>query len=234
MAANIFILLLLGVAAQPLPPAPQQPGCVEELVAFSPCLPFVSDPPNNATDSVAPQCCDVFNSAFESGDGYCFCYILRQPRIFGFPLNRERVASLSSFCMAKNGVASLDSLCSSGAPTLPPLPSTTDSGILKPFNSRKSVSSFPYSRLLYQLVSVQPANLAFCSSMANPYENYSTGLDNDSTSSPPESPVKSLSPPSSSVEEAVFSSATNQIYKHIIWFLLGMVIFLLNLHSFLI
>lgn len=114
MAANIFILLLLGVAAQPLPPAPQQPGCVEELVAFSPCLPFVSDPPNNATDSVAPQCCDVFNSAFESGDGYCFCYILRQPRIFGFPLNRERVASLSSFCMAKNGVASLDSLCSSG------------------------------------------------------------------------------------------------------------------------
>ncbi|KAK5804991.1 non-specific lipid transfer protein GPI-anchored 25 [Gossypium arboreum] len=195
MAANIFILLLLGVAAQPLPPAPQQPGCVEELVAFSPCLPFVSDPPNNATDSVAPQCCDVFNSAFDSGDGYCFCYILRQPRIFGFPLNRERVASLSSFCMAKNSVASLDSLCSSGAPALPPLPSTTDSGILKPFNSR---------------------------------------LDNDSTSSPPESPVKSLTPPSSSVEEAVFSSATNQIYKHIIWFLLGMVIFLLTLHSFLV
>ncbi|OMO80776.1 hypothetical protein CCACVL1_12754 [Corchorus capsularis] len=42
-------------------------------------------------------CCTAFSSAFETGDGYCFGYILRQPLIFGFPLNQSRVASLSSF-----------------------------------------------------------------------------------------------------------------------------------------
>ncbi|XP_022760875.1 uncharacterized protein LOC111307104 [Durio zibethinus] len=116
---NIFIaflhLLLLALKAHSLPPSPPQKlGCVAELVAFTPCLPFVSTPPNNATNSVAPQCCEAFSSAFESGDGFCFCYILRQPLIFGFPLNKTRVASLSSFCMANNGNTSLDSLCSSG------------------------------------------------------------------------------------------------------------------------
>ncbi|GMI95984.1 hypothetical protein HRI_003267700 [Hibiscus trionum] len=196
MATSIFLLLLLGAAAQQLPPPPQQAGCVEELVAFSPCLPFVSDPPNNATDSVAPQCCDVFASAFESGHGYCFCYILRQPFIFGFPLNKERVASLSSFCTAKDGVAPLDSLCSSGVPSLPPLPSTTDSGILKPSNSHNDSS--------------------------------------DSANLSPEPAVRSPTPPSSSVEQVVFSSATNQIRKHITRFHLGMMMFLLNLHSILV
>ncbi|KAK8709619.1 hypothetical protein V6N13_060632 [Hibiscus sabdariffa] len=197
MATNIFLLLLLGaVAAQPLSQPPQQAGCVEELVAFSPCLPFVSDPPNNATDSVAPQCCDVLASAFESGDGYCFCYILRQPLIFGFPLNKERVVSLSSFCMAKNGVASLDSLCSSGVPSLPPLPSTTDSGILKPSNSHNDSS--------------------------------------DSANLSPETAIRSPTPPSSPVEQVMFSSVTNHIRKHITWFLLGSLMFLLNLHSILV
>ncbi|KAE8728157.1 P-loop containing nucleoside triphosphate hydrolases superfamily protein [Hibiscus syriacus] len=200
MATNIFILLLhlllLGATAQLLPPAPQQSDCVEDLVAFSPCLPFVSDPPNNATDSVAPQCCDVFASAFESGEGYCFCYILRQPLIFGFPLNKERVASLSSSCVAKNGVTSLDSLCSSVVPSLPPLPSTTDSEISKPSNSHNSQSN--------------------------------------STNSPLEPAVRSPTPPSSPVEQTVFSSATNQIYKHITWFLLGMISFLLKPQSLLV
>ncbi|XWS13672.1 hypothetical protein CRYUN_Cryun36dG0058400 [Craigia yunnanensis] len=196
MATSIFIaflnLLLLAMAAQPLPPPSQQPGCVVELVAFTPCLPYVSAPPNNATNFVAPQCCNAFSSAFESGEGYCFCYILRQPLIFGFPLNKTRVASLPSFCMAKNGSTSLDSLCSSGVPALPPLSSTTESGRSKPCNS---------------------------------------GSDNDSSAliySPPESDVRSPTPPSSSVDQAIVSSATNQIYKHSTWFLLGMMSFLLN------
>ncbi|XP_039051409.1 non-specific lipid transfer protein GPI-anchored 25-like [Hibiscus syriacus] len=162
---------------------PQKAGCVDELVAFSPCLPFVSDPPNNASDSVAPQCRDVFASAFKSGDGYCFCYVLRQPLIFGFPLNKERVASLPSFCMAQNGVSSLDSLCSSDVPSLPPLPSTTDSVTLKPSNSHNDSS--------------------------------------DLADLPPEPAVRLPTPPSSSVDQAMFSSATNQVWKQRTWFLLG-------------
>ncbi|XP_007034808.2 PREDICTED: non-specific lipid-transfer protein C6 [Theobroma cacao] len=195
MATTILIailhLTLLAVAAQPLPPPPEQPGCVAELVAFSPCLPYVSAPPNNATDIVAPQCCNAWSSAFESGDSYCFCYILRQPLIFGFPLNQSRVASLSSFCKAKNRT-SLYSLCSSGVPALPPLPSTIDSGRLKPSSS---------------------------------------GSDNDSSAliySPPESAGRSPPPPSSSAEPAIVSSATTQIDEQSSWFLLGMMIFLLN------
>ncbi|OMO54679.1 Aldo/keto reductase [Corchorus capsularis] len=62
--------------------------------------------------SMFPWCCTAFSSAFETGDGYCFRYILRKPLILGFPLNQSRVASLSSFCTVKNGT-SLYSLCSS-------------------------------------------------------------------------------------------------------------------------
>ncbi|XVF28805.1 hypothetical protein REPUB_Repub15cG0063400 [Reevesia pubescens] len=230
MATNIFIaflpLVLLAPVAQTLPSPPplQQPGCVAELVAFSPCLPYVSAPPNNATNFVAPQCCDTFSSAFESGDGYCFCYILRQPLIFGFPLNKTRVASLSSFCMSKNRSSSLDLLCSSGVPALPPLPSTTDSGRLKPSNSesenREISEAYEGYGIKIKLLLVKKS-----------YENYSTGSDNDSSAliySPPESAVRSPTPPSSSGEQVIVSSATNQIYKHSTWFLHGMMFFLLN------
>ncbi|KAE8657844.1 putative RNA helicase SDE3-like isoform X1 [Hibiscus syriacus] len=135
----------------------------------------------------AGGCRDVFASAFKSGDGYCFCYVLRQPLIFGFPLNKERVASLPSFCMAQNGVSSLDSLCSSDyaidVPSLPPLPSTTDSVTLKPSNSHNDSS--------------------------------------DLADLPPEPAVRLPTPPSSSVDQAMFSSATNQVWKQRTWFLLG-------------
>ncbi|OMO80788.1 hypothetical protein CCACVL1_12751 [Corchorus capsularis] len=193
MLVAFLHLTLLAMAEQPLPPPPplQQPSCVEELVAFSPCLPYVSASPNNATDFVAPQCCGAFSSAFETGDGYCFCYIFRQPLIFGFPLNQSRVASLSSFCTVKNGT-SLDSLCSSGVTALPPLSATTESGTPKPSNS---------------------------------------GSNNDSSAStyspPPEPALRSPTPPNSSAP-VIASSATNRIYEQSCWFLLGMMIFLLN------
>ncbi|OMO85645.1 hypothetical protein COLO4_21515 [Corchorus olitorius] len=186
MVTTMFVaflhLTLLAMAEQPLPPPPplQQPSCVEELVAFSPCLPYVSASPNNGTDFVAPECCTAFSSAFETGDGYCFCYIFRQPLIFGFPLNQSRVASLSSFCVA----------------ALPPLSATrptTESGTPKPSNSGSN--------------------------------------NNDSSAStyspPPEPALRSPTPPSSSAP-VIASSATNRIYEQSCWFLLGMMIFLLN------
>ncbi|KAE8669740.1 hypothetical protein F3Y22_tig00112217pilonHSYRG00033 [Hibiscus syriacus] len=56
----------------PPPLEPRQARYVDEMVALSPCLTLVSDPPNNASDTVAPQYFDVFTSAFESDDDYCF------------------------------------------------------------------------------------------------------------------------------------------------------------------
>ncbi|KAK3190087.1 hypothetical protein Dsin_029648 [Dipteronia sinensis] len=57
--------LLPATSAQP----PLQPaGCVDELVAFSPCLSYVSAPPNNVTETAASQCCDAFSSVLDSGD----------------------------------------------------------------------------------------------------------------------------------------------------------------------
>ncbi|XVE81646.1 hypothetical protein DITRI_Ditri15bG0081900 [Diplodiscus trichospermus] len=242
MPANIFIAflhwVLLAVAAQPLPrPLPQKSVCVVKLVAFSPCLPYVSAPPNNTTNFVDPKCCNAFSSAFESDDGHCFCYILRLPLIFGFPLNKTRLDSLSSFCMAKNGTASLDSLCSSGEPAPPPLPSTTESGLSKPYNSEAKKGYGISIKLLWKGygISIKLLWKGYGISikllwMQKSYQNYSTGSDNDSsafTYSSPDSAERSPTPPSSSVEQDIISSATNQIYKNSTWFLLGMMIFVL-------
>lgn len=102
--------LLHAAPAQPSHPSPSPPDCVRDLVAFSPCLSYVSAPPNNITVIPALECCGVVSSALNS-NGSCLCYLLRQPLIFSFPLNLTRVASLPRLC---NWRDSLDSLCSSG------------------------------------------------------------------------------------------------------------------------
>lgn len=89
-----------------------------ELLLLSPCLPFISAPPNNLSDTVPSACCEAFSSAYGSGGGICLCYFLREPQILGFPLNRTKLIALSSFCppngenemyLEKN--SSLDSIC---------------------------------------------------------------------------------------------------------------------------
>ncbi|KAK2647056.1 hypothetical protein Ddye_022251 [Dipteronia dyeriana] len=119
--------LLPATSARPPPPPPA--GCVDELVAFSPCLSYVSAPPNNVTETAASQCCEAFSSVLDSGDGNCLCYLFRQPLIFSFPLNQTRVASLSLVC---NTSRSLESICTSAPPSLPPLRNITGPDISKP------------------------------------------------------------------------------------------------------
>ncbi|TXG72088.1 hypothetical protein EZV62_000667 [Acer yangbiense] len=131
VAVFLFLLfttstLLPATSAQPPPPSP---GCVDELVAFSPCLSYVSAPPNNVTETAASQCCEAVSSVLDSGDGNCLCYLFRQPLIFSFPLNQTRVASLSLVC---NTSRSLESICSSAPPSLPPLRNITGPDISKP------------------------------------------------------------------------------------------------------
>ncbi|RVX22367.1 hypothetical protein CK203_001208 [Vitis vinifera] len=132
--SNAIISLLLLTMIALCSTAAQLPagGCAGELIAFSPCLPFVSSPPNNVTSSASSQCCGVFSSAFESADGACLCYLIQQPLILGFPLNATKLLALSSLCPPGNATsarnASLESFCI-GSPALPPLQGTTGPGL---------------------------------------------------------------------------------------------------------
>ncbi|KAK7822558.1 hypothetical protein CFP56_036312 [Quercus suber] len=98
LALSVTSTLLLIAAAQPPPPQPLPlpSGCSNELVLFSPCLPYVSSPPNNLSNTASDSCCDAFSTALNSTNGVCLCYLVRQPSILGFPVNDTRVLSLSS------------------------------------------------------------------------------------------------------------------------------------------
>ncbi|KAM3707212.1 hypothetical protein ACB098_02G007800 [Castanea mollissima] len=117
---GVTSMLLLIVAAPPPPPQrlPPPSSCSDELVLFSPCLSYVSSPPNNLSNTASDSCCDAFSSALNSTNGVCLCYLVRQPSILGFPVNDTRVLSLSSVCPIGEDnnssikIGSLESLCS--------------------------------------------------------------------------------------------------------------------------
>ncbi|KAL8237358.1 hypothetical protein R6Q59_018439 [Mikania micrantha] len=114
----------------PAPSSPVPGGCADSVISFSPCLPYISSPPNDLSDEPSSQCCDIFNAAFDSDEAECLCYLVRQNTLLGFPLNVTRLMSLSDICSIKNDsqandttTNSLESICS-GSPTLPPLITT--------------------------------------------------------------------------------------------------------------
>ena len=120
LVLSVTSTLLLIAAALPPPrqPLPPPSSCSDEIVLFSPCLPYVSSPPNNLSNTASDSCCDAFSSALNSSNGVCLCYLVRQPSILGFPLNDTRVLSLSSVCPIEEDnnssikIGSLESLCS--------------------------------------------------------------------------------------------------------------------------
>ncbi|KAG2315139.1 hypothetical protein Bca52824_018261 [Brassica carinata] len=133
-ASTIVFILMLAITfsssaaeAETQPPSSSPPAmtCSEELVMFSPCIPYVSAPPNNVSEAPDPLCCSVFSTSVHSTAGNCLCYLLRQPMILGFPLDRSRLLSLSQICTEfKSSDESFESLCSpSESPELPPLQS---------------------------------------------------------------------------------------------------------------
>ncbi|XP_012069927.1 protein YLS3 [Jatropha curcas] len=170
--ALIFTSILLLTTAsppQPSPPLPSSsPDCTEELVAFSPCLGYVSVEPNNLTDMATPQCCNAFSKAVNASDGNCFCYLMRQPLIFGFPLNDSRVVSLPSVCSSVYGYGglatidggSLESICS-GSSALPPLRSTTGLMIPKgPDSEVPDIASSPSTSFPAENAETSPTPLS--------------------------------------------------------------------------
>ncbi|CAN7084526.1 unnamed protein product [Brassica oleracea var. botrytis] len=123
----VFIVILaitFSSSSETQAPSPPALTCTEELVMFSPCLPYVSAPPNNMSDRPDPLCCSAFSTSAHSGAGNYLCYLLRQPMILGFPLDRSRLLSLSQICSDLSSDESFESICSpSESPELPPLQS---------------------------------------------------------------------------------------------------------------
>lgn len=98
----IHIFLLRCGASVSTPPLPSPPAtCSDELVTFSPCLPYISAFPNNISEIPPPQCCDDVSITFASGSAVCLCYLVRRPGILGFPLNYTKLMSITSVCPEK-------------------------------------------------------------------------------------------------------------------------------------
>ncbi|KAG7997047.1 hypothetical protein I3843_01G191200 [Carya illinoinensis] len=118
-----LITLVLAVAAAGPPPS----SCTQELVLFSPCLPYISSPPNNLSGTPSDNCCNTLSSSLNSSNnGICLCYLVRESSILGFPVNGTRVLSLPLVCPltsedSSNRTGSLESLCSDADNVTSPL-----------------------------------------------------------------------------------------------------------------
>ncbi|XP_028795396.1 non-specific lipid transfer protein-like 1 [Neltuma alba] len=135
--------LLLATESPPPPPTASPstspaPTCTDELVLFSPCLSYVASPPNDLADAASANCCNALSAAAKSGTAVCFCYLLQEPPILGFPLNSTRLLSLSSDCPLANlesaRAPSFNSLCAE-SPALPPLDNSATLGLTVPSTS---------------------------------------------------------------------------------------------------
>ncbi|KAG6732876.1 hypothetical protein I3842_01G198400 [Carya illinoinensis] len=198
-----LITLVLAVAAAGPPPS----SCTQELVLFSPCLPYISSPPNNLSGTPSDNCCNTLSSSLNSSNnGICLCYLVRESSILGFPVNGTRVLSLPLVCPltsedSSNRTGSLESLCSA-SPVLPPLRSPTSSGHTNPSGSDADNVTSP----------LEPGK----NSSATP-------------SSPPEFvEATPLARNSSAVEPDTISSATEPLSSGYSWFPSGVLISLVH------
>nr|XP_021861037.1 uncharacterized protein LOC110800060 [Spinacia oleracea] len=99
----IFSLLIVLLSINLLPlsfstSTMESENCSNELVSFSPCLPYTASPPSNFSSNASNDCCSNYNNILISGRGHCLCYLLLQPPILGAPLNDLKIFSLSSVC----------------------------------------------------------------------------------------------------------------------------------------
>ncbi|GMH19999.1 hypothetical protein Nepgr_021840 [Nepenthes gracilis] len=133
---SLFTLLLASItdfsSARPQHP-PERAGCAVNLLSFSPCLPYVSAPPNYALSSPPSSCCEVYSATIDEGGhaASCLSYLLREPSMLGIPIDVPRLRSLSLICprnrMHQNSTkrdSSLESGCGSDLKELSPRQST--------------------------------------------------------------------------------------------------------------
>ncbi|PON80020.1 Bifunctional inhibitor/plant lipid transfer protein/seed storage helical domain containing protein [Parasponia andersonii] len=220
----VISTLLCFTMAQPpapvqSPPSQPEPVCVGELVLFSPCLSFVSSPPNNLSATAPSRCCDAFLSSVNSGDAFCLCYLLRQPRILGFPLNESRILALPVVCSPGNhesaGSGNLEALCS-GSEALPPLQNVTVPGVSNTSASGSNNQSSPLTSLPPKFDNASaPSSLPLDSK--NPRRK----------SSPPPELAKAPQAPPSSSAELPRSAVGDRSYSTTSWFQKGLLVVLL-------
>ncbi|KAE8798585.1 cyclin-dependent kinase inhibitor 1C-like [Hordeum vulgare] len=114
MAPPALLLLVLAVtalhahaASAALSQEPPATPCAAAIVSFSPCLAHVAVVAPPALPSSAPTsaCCAAFLRAVSSGDGEgagggegCFCHLLRDPLLLGFPVDAARLGALLPTC----------------------------------------------------------------------------------------------------------------------------------------
>ncbi|AES65856.1 non-specific lipid transfer protein GPI-anchored 25 [Medicago truncatula] len=147
-----FLMLSLGISAVTVAVAPPPPssreGCTDQLLLFSPCLSYVSSPPNNLTETASTKCCDAFWSTFVP-NSLCFCYLLRDNHILGFPLNSTRLQSLSSLCVSPPPTTSSFNVLCAESRTLPPLGSADILGVpVTPSGTGSAVSSSAAGKMI--------------------------------------------------------------------------------------
>ncbi|PKI39492.1 hypothetical protein CRG98_040101 [Punica granatum] len=113
---SLLLIHLASSTTAAAPPLLPPTSCSTAIILFSPCLPYISSPPNDLDSRVTPYCCRAYSLVLVSGSGICLCYLLREPDMLGFPLNNTRLISLSSDCSLLNvsfvNRGSLESLCS--------------------------------------------------------------------------------------------------------------------------
>jgi hypothetical protein len=56
------------------------------LTLFSPCLSYITSPPNNFTVTASSKCCDVLTPSF-APNSHRLCYLLRDDHILSFHFN---------------------------------------------------------------------------------------------------------------------------------------------------
>ncbi|KAH7661483.1 Bifunctional inhibitor/lipid-transfer protein/seed storage 2S albumin protein [Dioscorea alata] len=114
----ILILILLSVFRPSASPPPLASSssmpCTDELVAISPCLPTVAEDSDGGKTAPSTSCCANF---FATVDGTwrvpaCLCHLIREPVLFGFPVNASLFVSCArSTSDAKN----FSDLCREGS-----------------------------------------------------------------------------------------------------------------------
>lgn len=113
MAPTALLFLVVAVTALHAPAAsaalsqePPATPCAAAIVSFSPCLAHVAVVAPPALPSSAPTsaCCAAFLRAVSAGDGEggggegCFCHLLRDPLLLGFPVDAARLGALLPTC----------------------------------------------------------------------------------------------------------------------------------------
>uniref|UniRef100_I1NPI0 Bifunctional inhibitor/plant lipid transfer protein/seed storage helical domain-containing protein n=1 Tax=Oryza glaberrima TaxID=4538 RepID=I1NPI0_ORYGL len=90
---------------------PPETPCAAAIVSVAPCLAHVAvvAPPARPAPAPTEACCAAFllgvSPSGGGGEG-CFCHLLRDPLLLGFPVNTARLGALLPTCAAANANAS--------------------------------------------------------------------------------------------------------------------------------